>query len=62
MKVCVISGTRAEYGLLYWTIKKMDENPKIQLSVCLTGMHLSTEFGLTYKQIEQEDVQQSFCQ
>ena len=54
MKVCVISGTRAEYGLLYWTMKKMDENPKIQLSICLTGMHLSPEFGYTYSKVEDD--------
>lgn len=52
MKVCVITGTRAEYGLLFWTIKAIQENPDFELSVCVTGMHLSPEFGLTYKQIE----------
>ena len=53
-KVCVITGTRAEYGLLYWTMKAIQLNPNLELSVCVTGMHLSPEFGLTYKQIESD--------
>jgi GDP/UDP-N,N'-diacetylbacillosamine 2-epimerase (hydrolysing) len=52
MKICVVSGTRAEYGLLYWTMKAIQDNPNVELAVCVTGMHLSPEFGLTYKQIE----------
>ncbi|MGD1890936.1 MAG: UDP-N-acetylglucosamine 2-epimerase [Cyclobacteriaceae bacterium] len=53
-KVCVITGTRAEYGLLYWTMKSLQEDPDIELQLCVTGMHLSSEFGLTYQVIEQE--------
>ena len=51
-KVCVITGTRAEYGLLYWTLKALEKEPTIHLQICVTGMHLSPEFGLTYQQIE----------
>ena len=51
-KVCVITGTRAEYGLLYWTLKALQKEPTIHLQICVTGMHLSPEFGLTYQQIE----------
>lgn len=51
-KVCVITGTRAEYGLLYWTLKALEKEPAIDLQLCVTGMHLSPEFGLTYQQIE----------
>jgi GDP/UDP-N,N'-diacetylbacillosamine 2-epimerase (hydrolysing) len=51
-KVCVITGTRAEYGLLYWTLKALEKEPKIDLQICITGMHLSPEFDHTYKQIE----------
>ena len=51
-KICVITGTRAEYGLLYWTIKALKEEPKIKLQICVTGSHLSPEFGLTYHEIE----------
>ncbi len=57
MKICVVTGTRAEYGLLYWTMKAIQDNPNLELSVCVTGMHLSYEFGLTYKQIESDGFQ-----
>lgn len=50
-KICVITGTRAEYGLLYWTMKALQADNNIDLSICVTGMHLSPEFGLTYKKI-----------
>ena len=53
-KVCVITGTRAEYGLLYWTLKALKEDEDINLQLCATGMHLSPEFDLTYKQIEDD--------
>ncbi|NLR61852.1 UDP-N-acetylglucosamine 2-epimerase (hydrolyzing) [Chitinophaga polysaccharea] len=51
-KVCVITGTRAEYGLLYWTMKGLVADQDFELQIVATGMHLSPEFGLTYKQIE----------
>lgn len=53
-KICVITGTRAEYGLLYWVMKAIEQDKEIQLQLIVTGMHLSTEFGLTYKQIEKD--------
>ena len=56
MKICVVTGTRAEYGLLYWTIKKLLSDKYFQVQLCVTGMHLSPEFGLTYKQIEEDDI------
>jgi len=46
-KICIVTGPRAEYGLLYWLRKEVDADP-----VIATGMHLSPEFGLTYHQIE----------
>ena len=54
MKVCVITGTRAEYGLLYWLMKEIQNDKDLELQVIATGMHLSPEFGLTYKEIEKE--------
>ncbi|MCO5949291.1 UDP-N-acetylglucosamine 2-epimerase [Mucilaginibacter flavidus] len=51
-KICVVTGTRADYGLLYWTINGLHNDPAIELQILVTGMHLSPEFGLTYKQIE----------
>jgi GDP/UDP-N,N'-diacetylbacillosamine 2-epimerase (hydrolysing) len=50
-KICVITGTRADYGLLYWTMKALQADDDVNLSICVTGMHLSPEFGLTYKKI-----------
>ena len=48
-KICVITGTRAEYGLLFWTMKALQSDTDVNLSICVTGMHLAPEFGLTYK-------------
>lgn len=53
-KVCVITGNRAEYGLLRWVMQGIKEDPTLTLQVIATGMHLSPEFGLTYKAIEQD--------
>lgn len=53
-KICVITGTRAEYGLLYWVMKSIKSDQDLQLQLIVTGMHLSPEFGLTYKQIEKD--------
>ena len=53
-KICIITGTRAEYGLLYWLLKEIEADKELQLQVIVTGMHLSPEFGLTYKEIEKE--------
>ncbi|WNL33039.1 UDP-N-acetylglucosamine 2-epimerase [Arcobacter cryaerophilus gv. pseudocryaerophilus] len=53
-KICVVTGTRAEYGLLYWFLKEIESDKELQLQVIVTGMHLSPEFGLTYKEIEKE--------
>lgn len=55
-KVCVVTGTRAEYGLLYWLIKGIQEDSELELQLIVTGMHLSPEFGLTYKEIEKDFV------
>jgi GDP/UDP-N,N'-diacetylbacillosamine 2-epimerase (hydrolysing) len=57
IKICVVTGTRAEYGLLYWTMKAIQSNTKTELVVCVTGMHLSPEFGLTYKKLEEDGFQ-----
>lgn len=51
-KICVITGTRAEYGPLYWLIKFLHDDEEVDLQLIVTGMHLSPEFGLTYRDIE----------
>lgn len=51
-KICIVTGSRAEYGLLYWLMKEIQADPELQLQIIATGMHLSPEFGLTYQAIE----------
>lgn len=51
-KICIVTGTRAEYGLLYWLMKEIAADSDLQLRIIATGMHLSPEFGLTYQRIE----------
>ncbi len=53
-KICVVTGTRAEYGLLYWLMKEIQQDDELELQLVVTGMHLSPEFGLTYQAIEKE--------
>lgn len=53
-KICVITGTRAEYGLLYYLMRAVETDPELELQIIATGMHLSPEFGLTYKEIEKD--------
>ena len=56
-KICVITGTRAEYGLMRWVMQGIKDDPELTLQVIATGMHLSPEFGLTYREIEQDGFQ-----
>lgn len=53
-KVCVITGTRAEYGLLSGLMKEIDSDPAMELQIIATCMHLSPEFGLTFREIEED--------
>src|SRR6185369_7739587 len=53
-KICVVTGTRAEYGLFYWLMKEIQADTDLQLQIIVTGMHLSPEFGLTYRTIEED--------
>lgn len=52
-KICVLTGTRAEFGLLKPLIQKIDQDDELELQLVVTGMHLSPEFGLTYREIEE---------
>ena len=51
-KICVITGSRAEYGLLSRVMRYIREDERLQLQVIATNMHLSAEFGMTYREIE----------
>lgn len=54
MKICIATGTRAEYGLLKPLIDQIVSARQWELKLLVTGAHLSPEFGLTYRQIEQD--------
>lgn len=56
-KICVVTGSRAEYGLLRWVMEGIRQSPELMLQIIATGMHLSPEFGLTYREIEQDGFQ-----
>jgi len=51
-KICVVTGSRADYGLLYWVMREIAATPGLQLQIVATGMHLSAQFGSTYRAIE----------
>lgn len=53
-KICVVTGTRAEYGLLYWLMREIDEDPSLELQLIVTGAHLETRFGMTVDVIESD--------
>lgn len=53
-KICIVTGSRAEYGLLSGLMHAINDEPTLQLQIIATNMHLSPEFGLTYKEIEHD--------
>lgn len=56
-RICVITGSRAEFGNLKRLMKEIKQDPGLDLQVIVTGAHLSPEYGLTYKEIEENN----FC-
>lgn len=50
-KIAVFTGTRAEYGLLYWLMKDIQKDPDLELQILATAMHYSPEHGETWKAI-----------
>ena len=53
-KICVFTGTRAEYGLLYNLIKKLKSDNFFKLQIIVSGSHTQKKFGFTYKEIEND--------
>lgn len=53
-RILVVTGTRAEYGLLYWTMKAIEQDKDLELQLIVTGSHLSTEYGYTVEQIRKD--------
>jgi len=53
-KICVVTGTRAEYGLLRWLMEGVAQDAALELQLIVTGMHLSPEFGMTWRAIVED--------
>lgn len=52
--ICIFTGSRAEYGLLRWVMQGIQDDPDLILQLIVSGMHLSPEFGLTIKEIQED--------
>ena len=53
-KICIVTGTRAEYGLFLPILKRIETSKTLTLQLVVTSAHLSPRFGLTYRQIEKD--------
>lgn len=53
-RICVVTGSRAEYGLLYWVLRDLSTSPAVELQLVVTGQHLAREFGYTVGVIESD--------
>ena len=53
-RICIVTGTRAEYGLLHHLMVSIKDDLELDLLIIVTGMHLTPEFGLTYREIEKD--------
>lgn len=53
-RICVVTGTRAEYGLLRWIMRRIADSESLELQVVATGTHLSHQFGYTVEEIRRD--------
>lgn len=53
-KICVFTSTRADYGLLFWTLKRLSVCAEAELQILCSGTHLSPEFGMTIREIQSD--------
>lgn len=53
-RICAVTGSRAEYGLLYWVLNDLRADPDFEMQLVVTGMHLAREFGNTVEVIEHD--------
>lgn len=53
-KICVVSTSRADYGLLFWLLKEIEKSRFLELSLVLSGSHLEERLGLTYKEVQRD--------
>ncbi len=56
-RICYLSGTRADFGLMTSTLREIECDPRLSLGIIVTGMHLSERFGMTVREIEAEGLQ-----
>ena len=56
-KIAIVTSGRADYGLLYWLIKGINDDPSFEMQLVVTGMHVSPEFGLTEEEIVKDGFQ-----
>ena len=56
-RIGIMTGTRAEYGLLKSLMQEINKDNDLELYLIVSGMHLSPEFGMTYKEIEEDGFQ-----
>lgn len=61
LRICAVSGSRADYGLLYWVLKDLQRHPRVELQLAVTGMHLSPEFGNTIQLIREDGFHPAVC-
>jgi UDP-hydrolysing UDP-N-acetyl-D-glucosamine 2-epimerase len=60
-RICIVTGTRAEYGLLFWLMKELSDDPRVELQIVATGSHLSPEFGSTVDLIGTDGFEVTEC-
>ena len=53
-KICLVTGSRAEYGHLRWLAREIADDPDLRLQWLVTGSHLMERFGLTHQEIEDD--------
>lgn len=60
-RICIVTGSRADYGLLYWLLRDLSTSPEFELQIIATGMHLSPEFGSTIEVIRADGFTVDAC-
>lgn len=60
-KICYVTGNRADFGLMVSTLRMLANHPEVDLSLCVTGMHLSATFGNTLQEITAEKLRICGC-
>ena len=56
-RICAVTGSRADYGMLYWVLREIRDHPALELQLAVTGMHLAPRFGDTWRVIKQDGFQ-----